>query len=122
MLATTASSTPAFHHAATATMGTSTARADATKASLDDTAAKEATPLPDAYKTFLDSISHKITRYLDQGDDAAAAARNDAPPPAPAPPRPCATCGGVRRPSNPQHSDGRHDQPADGGRRRCQCR
>lgn len=78
---------------------------DSTKPSQDD---KQAAPLPEAYKSFLNSISNKITRYLDEGDDAASQ---------PSAGRTCAACGLPRDP------DGRHEKSSTNDVRKCcQCR
>lgn len=106
-------------------MGTSTSAAHTqTHQSLDDlghtttTTTKEAAPLPEAYKTFLDSISHKITRYLDEEDEAAqppSSSIKDAPRH-----RCCPGCGGsLRRRGD---DDRRPDRPEDGVREWCRCR
>lgn len=109
-------------------MGTSTSAAHTqTHQSLDDltnttttttssTTTKEAAPLPEAYKTFLDSISHKITRYLDEEDEASQPpSRKDAPL------RRCPGCGGLLRPRRGD-DDRRPDRPEDGVREWCRCR
>lgn len=114
MLAT--ATAPTSHpHTAHLTMGSSSASQPDTQPPPDEKE-KEAAPLPDAYKSFLNSISRKITRYLDEDDSNNNNNNtNDTPPPKDAPQRDCPACG------RPRDTNGRHDPSPDHLRKRCTC-
>lgn len=90
-----------------AAMGSSPCTNQSSNSDSSSKNSKSTTPLPREYESFLNSISNKISHYLDHRDDEAVASATSTS---------CTVCGGTR------NASGRHEKSTNDVPKRCECR